>query len=113
MLIIIDTDDWVYAMDGTKEAEASFELQDVEEDEYQACDEEGRLYQFVVEGVSFRLVPGDVIDADLPTQLISRLASRHSFTEADITRLLTAEKDYAGVVAYIETHGKWQRQRQI
>jgi len=106
MLVIIDTDDWVYAMDGTEEAERSFELQDVRANEYQACDENGRLYQFLVEGVSFRLSSTGVMDVDLPMQFITRFARRHGFTELDVTRLVAAEKDYSRVVAYIETKGK-------
>ncbi len=112
MLIVIDTDDWVYTMDGTKEAERSFELQDVKANEYQACDENGRLYQFLVEGISFRLFPTDVMDVDLPMQFITRFARRHGFTELDVIRLVAVEKDYSSVVAYIETKGKWQRRRQ-
>ena len=111
MFLVIDIDDWLNVFDTVQEVEASLEWQDVDSDEYIACDETGRVYEFVVNASGFNLVLTTKAQADLPARFITRFAERHGFTKAEVQSIIEQFDDYARAVDYIERNGKWRKRR--
>lgn len=111
MLLVTDTDDWLNVFDTVQEVEASLEWQDVEGDEYTACDETGRVYEFVVNDSAFNLVLTTKAQADLPARFITRFAERFGFTQTEVRSIIEQFGDLARCVDYIERNGKWQKRR--
>ena|ERR1043166_5965463 len=79
MLLVIDRDQCVYVFASVADAEAHLETVDVEDDEYEFCDESGQRYiGEVLKAVGkftsgrSRIVPGDFRDPDLPLSFVTR-----------------------------------------
>jgi hypothetical protein len=79
MLLLIDRDQCLYVFASVADAEAHLETIDIEDDEYEFCDESGQRYiGEVLKPVGkftsgeFRIVPRGVRDSDLPLSFVAR-----------------------------------------
>jgi hypothetical protein len=74
MLLALDKDACLYVFDSVSAAESNLEAIDIENGEYELCDELGQPYlgELIRPGVGFRIVPQGSRDAFLPLSFINR-----------------------------------------
>jgi hypothetical protein len=74
MLLVLDKDACLYIFDSVDAAQNDLEAVDIESDEYEFCDESGRLYsgELVPCPPGFRIVQRGPPDPSLPLSFIER-----------------------------------------
>jgi hypothetical protein len=79
MLLVLDKDDCLYVFDSVEAAESDLEAIDIENEEYEFCDDKGQPYIAEVlksvsafSGGNFRLVPTRSPDPALPLSFVIR-----------------------------------------
>ncbi|MCB9748003.1 MAG: hypothetical protein H6755_06315 [Candidatus Omnitrophica bacterium] len=94
MIIVNETGDEIYLFNSTKEVESNLEAIDVENNEYEACDDDGFIYQFeLVKSPStfdpgqFKIVKTDEQNANLPKKYFMNYGKKFSKTDDELEEL--------------------------
>jgi hypothetical protein len=82
MLLVLDKDSCLYIFDSVDAAESDLEAIDIENDEYQFCDDSGRSYtgELVPCSPGFRIVQRGLPNPHLPLSFIER--AKHFWPQA-------------------------------
>lgn len=108
MLIVVDTDGWAH-IETVQGARDHFEIIDVWDDEYSACDEAGRVYKFEIipqrEGQrmpTFKVVPTSEVDPDLPKRYLHKFAERLGIPESVVADMVRNSQSIIHVFKELE-----------
>lgn len=94
MIIIKDTDNEIYLFNSIEEAENHLEAIDIENNEYEACDDESFIYEFnlikppgLMGFGKFKIIKTEEKDADLPKQYFLSYGKLFSKSEEELNSI--------------------------